>query len=531
MRSETRSTEAAARGTDAPGVVVHGERGRLVVSLSVALFALGAYAIFSYPAHHDVAWLLYVAGELLNGSSLYTDVVETNPPLIVWFSVPAAGLARMFGAWDVFVYRALVLCTVAVSILLCRRQLRGFETRADSTPLNLMTLLLGYVFVVGVGFDFGQREHLAIILVFPYFILTARQIAGIGAASRQDVIAGVLAGFGFAIKPHFVLAWLGLEVYTLLRRRRVVATLPQLAVVIVFALYGVAVLLFERDYLQLVRLGANVYVNSYQVSAVKLLQLPPALWAIAAAAVAFLVPLKSPLRELCRFLGIAVAGFLVVVIVQAKGWGYHWIPATTIAAVVIPLVLWSWLYRLLPRDRLAGAGTALAAGLGVFLLVLSTSKFNDADVNRRAMQGKAYLLPQMIDVLERHAQGGPVAALSTNMQAAFPLVNYTDVKWALRFNSLWLLPGVYPDYEPGSEVQYHRFEQMPEAERYMFDAVIDDLSRQQPTVLIVDTTPPGYVLRGFDYLTYFGRDARFAALMRSYHEVAPVERYRIFVRD
>lgn len=502
----------------------------LTISLSAALFLLGAYAVFSYPAHHDLAWLLYAAGELLNGGALYTGIIEVNPPLIIWLTAVAEFLARMLGVWDLLVYRALVLGAAAASILLCRRQLRSFDHPPDHAVVDLLTLLLCYLLVAGVGFEFGQREHLAIMLVFPFLLLTARQIEGANPRAVEDIAVGVMAGIGFAIKPHFVLAWLTVELYALLRRRRVPGSWPHLAVAAVFALYAISVVLFERDYFVLARLGADAYARMSEASPLDLLRLPPALWSLTAL-LGLLAHPKDPLREMARVLAITGAGFLLVVLVQAKGWGYHWIPSLTIAAVVLPLVLWSWGSRLLPRTSLASVRIALAVAVAVLLLGLTGRKFADADAYKQRMQGRAYLLPQMIDVVERYAQGGPIAALSTNMQAAFPLVNYTDVKWALRFNSLWLLPGVYPEYEPGSEVQYHGIKAMPAAERYMFDAVLEDLTRQQPTILIVDTLPPGYVLRGFDYLTYFGRDARFAALMRSYHEVAPVERYRIFVRN
>lgn len=506
-------------------------RRRLMVFLSAALFVFGAAAVFSYPAHHDLAWLLYVASELLHGSALYTGIVEVNPPLIIWLSILAEFLARVLGAWNLVVYRVLVLGAAAASVLLCRRQLRRFVHAPDPTAVDLLTLLLAYLLVAAVGFEFGQREHLAIALIFPFLLLTARQIESAGAIGVEDVAVGVMAGIGFAIKPHFVLACLTIELYVLLRRRCVVTSWPHIAVALVFALYGIAVVLFERDYFVLARLAAAAYARMSEAAPMALLRLPPALWSIAAVLLACLARPRDPFRELYLVLAAAAASFLMVVLIQGKGWSYHWIPPVTIAGVVLPLVVWSWLAPLLPRARLTGIGTVLAVAVALSLFMLAGRKFGDADAHKLRMQGKAYLLPRMIDVVERYANGGPIAALSTNMQAAFPLVSYTDVKWALRFNSLWLLPGVYPDYEPGSEVQYHGLEMMPAAERYMFDAVLVDLVRQQPTILIVDTLPPGYVLRGFDYLTYFGRDARFAALMRLYHEVAPVERYRIFVRE
>src|SRR5664279_576170 len=64
-----------------------------VIAMAVLLAALTlvlATAIGS-PLKDDVAWLLYVARKWLGGQRLYEDLVEVNPPLIVWiYAVPAA---------------------------------------------------------------------------------------------------------------------------------------------------------------------------------------------------------------------------------------------------------------------------------------------------------------------------------------------------------------------------------------------------------------------------------------------------------
>ena len=46
-------------------------------------------------ANPDVAWLLTVAEKWLDGSRLYVDVLETNPPASVWLYVPFVQLARL----------------------------------------------------------------------------------------------------------------------------------------------------------------------------------------------------------------------------------------------------------------------------------------------------------------------------------------------------------------------------------------------------------------------------------------------------
>ena len=60
----------------------------VVSAISLVLLAsvLGAVLFIALrsPLKDDIAWLLYVARRWLAGRELYIDVVEVNPPLIVW---------------------------------------------------------------------------------------------------------------------------------------------------------------------------------------------------------------------------------------------------------------------------------------------------------------------------------------------------------------------------------------------------------------------------------------------------------------
>lgn len=75
---------------DAPRQVTLGHRcfrsGLPLVPLLVALgFVL--FTTLGSPLKDDIAWLLYVARQWLAGRQLYVDLVEVNPPMIVW--IPA----------------------------------------------------------------------------------------------------------------------------------------------------------------------------------------------------------------------------------------------------------------------------------------------------------------------------------------------------------------------------------------------------------------------------------------------------------
>ncbi|HEX7090148.1 MAG TPA: hypothetical protein VF192_08420, partial [Longimicrobiales bacterium] len=554
----------------------------LAFALASALFVYGAHGAFSFPANHDMAWLLHVASRALDGAKLYVDVVEINPPLVIFLSMIVELIARVTGIWDITVFRLLVLGLAAISLLLATPLLR--ELLGEDRRLARHALLLVFVFsfVALPGMEFGQREHLAMLLTLPYALAVAVRAEGraVGGSTRCAVL-GAMAGVGIALKPFFLPIWLALEAFLAWRRGpRSLARIEHIALLAVLAAYAIGTLMATPEFVPFARRSYSSYASFLQVSLWSLLRSSGMWLAGIALAAAVVVPGPRSTRALRWTLGLACAGFLAAVLLQSKGWEYHWLPVRALAWALLAAVAIDLLPFVLRRvgrsmggtrrteplaavappeatvsdvgssrphspDRLAAvpqpeatisramdvlrgrAGPrwaqrrqtpALAlTGLALLLLLAAHVVIRSSVANWNQMALTAYRLPEMIRLVEEHGHGGPIAILSTNMQAAFPLVNYTGVPWGLRFNSLFLLSGFYAPTPPGTRrFPYRRPEEMPEGERYVFEATISDIERSRPTLLIIDVMPPGYVLHGFDYLEYFSQDARFRALLEAY---------------
>jgi hypothetical protein len=92
--------------------------------------------------------------------------------------------------------------------------------------LTARLLPLATLFALGAdpGRCFGQREHLLMVAALPYLVLGTLRMNRVAVAGWQTTVIALIAGLGFAIKPHYVLPLLLVELY-LLRARGLRVTL------------------------------------------------------------------------------------------------------------------------------------------------------------------------------------------------------------------------------------------------------------------------------------------------------------------
>src|SRR5262252_7395051 len=69
------------------------------LALLPLLAALGLVFVTTLrcPLKDDTAWLLYVTQQWLAGRHLYVDLIEVNPPMIVWILALPTALATTLG--------------------------------------------------------------------------------------------------------------------------------------------------------------------------------------------------------------------------------------------------------------------------------------------------------------------------------------------------------------------------------------------------------------------------------------------------
>ena len=213
-RASMSHTEARASARHSPFVRAAGDSESASLLL-LAVLGIVLFTMLRSPLKDDVAWLLYVARRWLAGRELYVDVVEINPPLIVWISAIPMWLAGVLGidaqytAIPFFVAAVLACAWWTASLLQGSGKL--FEDRAAGVRRDRHRA------AGGSGRRSGSARASSGAAILPYLALFARSLDGERPPLRDALIAGVLAGLGCALKPRYAGVFVVLEGLALLR--------------------------------------------------------------------------------------------------------------------------------------------------------------------------------------------------------------------------------------------------------------------------------------------------------------------------
>ncbi len=484
------------------------------------------------PIHPDLAFYLYAARRVLGGAVLYRDIVEINPPLIIWFNLPAVVLARVLRLPDILAYRLIVSLVIAGLLVLGHRSADRIARPNGLRQAPYLLLVPWFILFPLAGDDFGQREHLLLALLVPYILVSVTRAEGGRVPPVEALTAGLFAGVGLALKPHFVLVWLAIEGVHRARsqgsRRRVTPEL--LGTLVALGVYVVAVIALTPDYFRIVGVLGPAYTTFMQRSLIDVTVLAPAAPRVLFTLLALAALRRSRERTPSwSLLAAATVGGFAAAALQRKGFSYHYYPALALAFTLLVAIAAStrdastWVQRTYVHLTRSAAVTiaVIAAGTTV----------RDA---LRARAGESRALSELASAVRARSEGRPVGVLSYTINSGFPLMNEAGTTLASRFPCLWPLATSYWDsLTGGGRLRYHAPAEMRPAERFMWDAVRADLVNASPNLLIIlrpGRDVPHNGLRRLNYIAYFGRHPTLAQFFENYQFVDRKGEYLMYER-
>ncbi len=514
MAAETTS-ESVAAGTGPVRALPGGSdgwRAAAILGAALALFLLVPVLTGGHISH-DVAWYLLAARTWLDGAVLYRDIIDVNPPMTVYLATPAAALAKGLGASPHTVFYFYLCAVLGGSLAWSDRVLARCGLSRGGADFLLVFLFLA----TGVLpiYEFGQREHFLMILSLPYLLHvlfgppSGRARQALPGAER--LLIGMVAGIGFAAKPHF----LAVPALVILaqcfgdRSLRPAISGSSIGIGAIMAAYGAAILFLHPDYLNTIVPLAVATYGSFGSSLAPILQ-PAGLFALAAGiAVSFLARQGAgKLGQPVYFAVLIACGFAVGFLVQGKGWIYHAMPfAMWLGVLIIVRARPDW------NEAVPATGRCAAAAVIAGLLWVPLFHFSpQATLKARS--------DALVAALGPDADGRRIVSWSTSLNAHFPAVTRINGKWSSRFQCLWALPGALALSASSDRMEAEGGRRMLSTIRTLS---VDDFLANRPEIVL---TP-----RSIDVPALFMADPRFQPRWARYRKVAELHALEIWIDE
>ncbi len=475
--------------------------------------------IIAPPLNHDVAAVLHFSQRWFAGERLYADLIDVNPPLVFVLNLLPAAIADLTPLDGPTAFH---LCMLALGGFVWWLAQRVRDRASEGGIERALTDALPPLFLLTVGYDFGQREHLMALCSLPYVLAATRRARG--EAPQGRIASAVLAAIGFALKPHFLAVPALVEAAVLLSRGRAILRDPvPWTIAAVLVLYLASLPVFFPLYLgSVLPLVYEYYVDLGRLNAFWVLftdRLGTAVWTVVVPVAWFALRRPGPPRMLM----LAAFGALASAMAQHKGWSYHVVPVELFSIAAALLLVARVLDRAAFPQRIAVATVLTGVFAGHAVAV--------GEAPWREIVFPSSVAGRLTEALREHAYGARVLVLTPDIYPIYPAINYAEARSTLRTMNLWLLQSTNAECLPDGR-RYREVWEMSRAEFFMFRTVAEDAAKAPPSVILVSGVP-GIPWCGaeFNFIEYFSRHPLFSELWKKYREVARVDHYRIYVRE
>lgn len=505
---------------------------------TLAVLWLGHGIQSSVHLNHDVSWIVHSAGWLLEGRQFGLDVIDPNPPLIWWLSMPAAMLVDLRILTEPAAIRFLIwtyfLLSAALLFLITERY-QG-EQKAAAAGWRVSVLLVG---ALAPAASFGQREYLSVLFVMPYLAAAALRVSGTPGMQRWVfAAAGVMAGIGVAFKPYLLAIPVIVEAYVFARcgwrqsfrteTIAIVATLllyVALVLVLVPHYWTFTVPLMRSIYWAYDNPNVSVLADRYAIVGAPFLY---------GALVALVSRCWNPQLSVLLFAGL---GYSVSYFIQMKGFVYHAFPVHLCAFVFLGTAAASGLRRVAnQRDALARPLFFAICGGVLALTIPSVVHGYRTTLGWFVQYNIAWgdtgrFRNAVVDLVKLHAPspGSHFYAFSTHLFPGFPTASYTAADWSGRSATQGILAAYARRDELKDESAMRRVDEAAALQRRM---VVEDMTQRPPSIVFVERSPVRFGLNGlqFDDISFYSADSEFRSIWQQYVEQEPIGPLRVFIR-
>lgn len=491
---------------------------RVYVWLTILLISLcWLQELVRFPFNHDNGSILDAGQRLLDGETLYTDYPEPNPPLIFLCAEGVSVIARIFGSDPMITWRLCFLFLVTTIFGFSAYLLSKAEWDFSQTgPQGFLWILLALFFPFS-GYDFSQRDHLVVVMAFPYFLVSATRENGTSVSLFASIVSGILAGIGFSFKPFFLLVFCCIQLFLTisLRRKGQNWIFPEALAISVVSGGFLAWVVLGTSYLQFIKFLQPFY-SSYNATLLQIFLSGNLLPLCLAFIMSFFFKPTLEEKGLRPVLFLSAFVFSLIYIIQLKGWFYHALPSQILSYSMIGLII-------LGMDIPANPGFFFQRlrrfkNLYILLFIFFYISFGTAKFAFHPLVPfRGSKLMELITEMRELEAGKKAHLLSCQCFPIFPAMNYLGVRSTQR-NYAFLLPKLFGTREiSDSPFLYELDSDLKPTAQFYTDATVKDLISRKPDYVISDEQYERQALgiSKFNFIEFLSRDPAFKKIFET----------------
>lgn len=290
----------------------------------------------------DVSWLIHVSRKLLAGGTYANDFFEINPPLILYLYIPIVKLMQFFSMSSTQATITYVFSLATLSLLLCYSLTQKIFNTDNKLVENSFICAIAIAFLILPIFDLGQRENLLMIFVMPYLLLVCCRLQQQKMNTYYAAFIGLFASLGFALKPHFLIIFILVELYYSMETRKLFSWIRiENCMLFVFSFCYIGLIFaFHHDYLSII-VPHSIHTHYAAVTFPwrNMLSYSPLLFCLLPLLFYGFYYHTHIYKNLCTIIMLATIGGIVSFLSQGSAWHSHILPPFCFSILLLTLLL------------------------------------------------------------------------------------------------------------------------------------------------------------------------------------------------
>lgn len=486
---------------------------KLLALIILLLFTLSLVMNTSSYISGDISWLMEASRRLLAGGTYSHNFMETNPPLILFlYMIPVL----LTGYWGSLTSNFLLFTYAIMALSLYFSYLLLNKIITKNTLIRLF-FFSGIIFceLILPLYEFGQREHLTVILIIPYLLL-------VSTFNKHQfpwyfrVSVGVMAGLGFAIKPYFLIPLFLILIWQCYKNRRISASfnLENNCLLGVMVSYLIVCFIVTPDYFSFILPIVFKFYLPWKESYSQLINngYSRMFYLITLLGMVQIRQQSPPYGNLFQVLIVSNVGFFIVFLMGGHFFYYHFLPVMIFSSLILVLDIQLIVMTCITKNTLLyreyfHALFAIFCVCLLFDLVVALDKWSLKDETERSTE---YQLIQAFKAINR----GPFVIFSNFIGEHSSLLTYSQLYSSTRLHQLWLLPGIVQLEQNGDHAL------AAEGKNLVRHIIVEDFLRDPPYLILVDETPSHNFFHGLslNYFDFLLQDPLFKKIWINYKE-------------